>query len=148
MSKRSWSITYKKDDVFLAVGTSSMAHCVSADLKMGKGIAVYFKSKFYSEGAEELKLQNPTVGGCVVSKEGEHFVYNLVTKNAYHEYPTLVMLLSSVIEMKNHAVKNGVKKISMPKIGCGLDKLSWPDVEKVLIETFSPTNIEIEVFEF
>ena len=48
--------------------------------------------------------------------------------------------------MRDHAVKNEVKAISMPQIGCGLDMLSWRFVKDILEETFHATDISITVF--
>ena len=45
--------------------------------------------------------------------------------------------------MKNQAVLNGIKKIAMPLIGCGLDRLEWEDVKTIIINTFQDTDIEI-----
>ena len=36
-------------------------------------------------------------------------------------------------------------KIAMPKIGCGLDKLQWSDVERIIHKIFDETNLEILV---
>ena len=33
----------------------------------------------------------------------------------------------------------------MPLIGCGLDKLKWGKVRKIIIDTFNDTDIEILV---
>ena len=44
-----------KGDLFSSPDTSSLAHCVSEDLAMGKGVAVLFKRKF--GGVAELKAQ-------------------------------------------------------------------------------------------
>lgn len=142
------NIEYRRGDLFSSEGTTSMCHCVSADLKMGKGIATIFRKKFYSDiGMVLLSRQLPKVGGIVVSKQGEHFIYNLVTKELYYEKPKLSTLASSLWEMRKHAIEHDVKRISMPKIGCGLDRLSWNDVEKTIRETFKGTGIEIIIYE-
>lgn len=44
-----------RGDLFSSPKTASLAHCVSEDLRMGKGIAVAFKKTF--GGVEELKQQ-------------------------------------------------------------------------------------------
>ena len=41
-----------KGDLFSCADTSSLAHCISADVRMGKGIATIFKKKF--QGVKEL----------------------------------------------------------------------------------------------
>ena len=43
-------------DLFSAPVTASLAHCVSADLHMGKGVAVEFRNRF--QGIKELKEQS------------------------------------------------------------------------------------------
>ena len=47
--------------------------------------------------------------------------------------------------MKMMATENGVKKIAMPIIGCGLDRLQWDKVSKIIQEVFEDTDIEILV---
>lgn len=42
-------------DLFSCPVSDSLAHCISADARMGKGIAVLFKNKF--GGVEEIKSQ-------------------------------------------------------------------------------------------
>ena len=48
--------------------------------------------------------------------------------------------------MKEHAVKNQVKKIAMPKIGCGLDRLEWDTVSDLIMNVFLDTPINIDVY--
>ncbi len=48
-------LTEKCGDLFSCPDTASLAHCVSADLAMGKGIAKLFKAKFC--GVDDLKSQ-------------------------------------------------------------------------------------------
>ena len=45
--------------------------------------------------------------------------------------------------MKEDMVATGVKKIAMPKIGCGLDRLNWNIVRSIIKEVFEDTDIEI-----
>ena len=72
-------------------------------------------------------------------------VFNLVTKERYYHKPTLNSLEVSLNEMKDYAVEMGVKKIAMPQIGCGLDRLNWSDVSVLIEEVFGDTDIEILV---
>ena len=50
-----FKIIHKKGDLFSCPEDESLAHCVSEDLRMGKGIATLFKKNF--EGVPELKAQ-------------------------------------------------------------------------------------------
>jgi hypothetical protein len=102
-------------DLFLCPEDAALAHCVSQDLRMGKGIAVDFKRKFGK--VQDLMDQNKVVGEVALLKHKERFVYYLVTKERYWNKPTYQTLTSSLEKMRDHAVNNGVKMICMPKIG-------------------------------
>ena len=45
--------------------------------------------------------------------------------------------------MKIIAALSGYKKIAMPHIGCGLDRLEWPKVRNIIQEVFHDDGIEI-----
>ena len=45
--------------------------------------------------------------------------------------------------MRDHLI--GGDKIAMPKIGCGLDRLKWEDVEQMLHNVFDSRDVEILV---
>ena len=139
-----WSIVYKNGDLFTCSEDESLAHCVSADLRMGKGIAVLFKDRF--GGISELREQNQRTGGCAVLKRDSRYIYYLVTKDKYFLKPTYKTLQESLQTMKIHCIQKEVSKISMPKIGCGLDKLQWHKVKDIIEETFSDAKIEITVY--
>lgn len=51
-----WRLNYVPGDLFSCPEDESLAHCISEDCCMGKGIAVMFKKKF--NGVEELKQQS------------------------------------------------------------------------------------------
>ena len=42
-------------------------------------------------------------------------------------------------------MQNSIKKVAMPVIGCGLDKLEWYKVSGIIKEVFADTDIEILV---
>jgi O-acetyl-ADP-ribose deacetylase (regulator of RNase III) len=135
-------ITLIKKDLFTATG--SLAHCVSEDLHMGKGIAVEFKQRFGN--VDYLKSQNSTPGGLAILPYNKDFIYYLVTKEKYYGKPSYETVQSSLLLMKQHAVNNQVSTINMPKIGCGLDRLEWSKVEKMLMGIFKDTEIRINVY--
>ena len=47
--------------------------------------------------------------------------------------------------MRGHALLNNITKISNPKIACGLDKLQWTDVFKLLQDTFTYSGIQVQI---
>ncbi|XP_026188015.1 ADP-ribose glycohydrolase OARD1 isoform X3 [Mastacembelus armatus] len=111
---------------------------------MGAGIAVQFKQKF--RRVAELKGQKKKMGQCAVLDSDGRFVYYLITKEKASQKPTYHSLTLSLEDMKSHCVENGVTRISMPRIGCGLDRLKWARVSEILEQVFNNTNISITVY--
>jgi O-acetyl-ADP-ribose deacetylase (regulator of RNase III) len=121
-----------------------LVHCVAEDMLMGQGIAVEFRRKFHRLG--ELLNQHCKSGELAVLTEPNRFIYYLVTKNFSYSKPLMCNLENSVLQLKEHCVRHNVTHLCMPLIGCGRDQLSWSEVKKFLIETFSGTDIRISVY--
>ncbi|TRY78644.1 hypothetical protein TCAL_13609 [Tigriopus californicus] len=142
-----FELTVKTGDLFTQPGANeSLAHCISQDCKLGKGIAKLFREKFGR--ISEIQACNAGIGEVAPLKEGQRFVYNLVTKAKYHQKPTYESLRQSLESMKTHALSNGVKRISMPKIGCGLDGLNWNAVRTLIKNVFLSCDIQITIYFF
>jgi len=124
----------------------ALAHCVAQDFQRGSGIAGKFKEEF--KGVGELLDQNVTVGGCAHLQRNNRYIFYLVTKEVSNGKPTYDTLRASLRTMKLKCLKLGVKKLAIPRIGCGLDKLDWSRVRSSIIEIFQDTGIEIHVYEF
>ncbi|XP_057685504.1 ADP-ribose glycohydrolase OARD1 [Corythoichthys intestinalis] len=144
LANGNWRLNYTTGDLFSCPTDETLAHCISEDCRMGAGIAVMFKRRF--SGVEELKGQKKLVGQCAVLKRGQRFVYYLITKKKVSQKPTYDNLRRSLEDMREHCIKNGVTRISMPRIGCGLDRLKWERVSEILEETFAATDISITIY--
>ena len=139
-----FELTEIDGDLFnVSDSSSSLGHCVSQDLAMGQGIAVTFKSKFGR--VQELVNQKKQIGECAILKDGNRFIYYLITKPVYFDKPTYPSLLKSLKYMCTHAIENNVNEIALPKIGCGLDQLQWPQVKELIISSFKKSNIKITI---
>jgi len=141
-------IKYINGDLFTS--KNSLAHCISKDFKLGAGIAKTFRRKYIKE---ILKARNEMidiekslvdVGKCLVADVGSCYVFNLITKKFYYEKPTLKSMESALENMFAKAETINVETIAMPRIGCGLDRLKWNDVEKLIIK--HQGNIDVAVY--
>ncbi|XP_050742540.1 ADP-ribose glycohydrolase OARD1 isoform X2 [Drosophila biarmipes] len=94
--------TYREvsGDLFSCRSDYSMCHCVAADLRMGKGIAVKFRNKFGQ--LLTLQKQNVQPGGVAILQDQQRYVYNLVTKKSSWGKPTYELLERSLIAMRQH----------------------------------------------
>jgi hypothetical protein len=48
-------------------------------------------------------------------------------------------------KLRGHVTVNGVKKLAMPRIGCGLDRLQWEKVKFMIEFVFAKVDVEIVV---
>lgn len=129
----------EKGNVFELGPDYYLVHCISADCKMGAGIAVDFNKKFRLRN--RVLMQHPQVGKCILVGE----VFNLVTKERYYGKPTYKTLETSLMALREQVIYLQVGYLGMPKIGCGLDKLQWPKVRDMIKDIFIDRPMYITV---
>ena len=126
------------------INTESLCHCISQDYKLGKGIAKLFRDKFGR--IDELKDTGARVGGLSVLEERGRYIYCLVTKEKYSDKPLYISLKESLEAMRSHCISHGVTNISMPRLGCGRDGLSWAFVRTLVKNVFQLVPVKITVY--
>lgn len=146
LSKNSFKFTLKevRGDLFSAPRKESLCHCISKDYKLGMGIAKTFRDKFGR--IDELKASGAVVGGLAVLQDGSRYLYNLITKEKFNQKPSIKTLRKSLEAMRVHCLAHGVKSISMPRIGCGGDGMSWSTVRKLIEDVFQLEAVQITVY--
>ena len=134
-----------KDEKSFQANTA-IAHCISADAKMSEGFEETICRRV--NGLQKIcRRAKTTVGSALPywDPESNNFIYNLVTKSKFFEKPKLDNIRLSLANMRGHALPNNITKISMPKSGCGLDKLQCTDVFKLIQDTFKYSGIQIQI---
>ena len=135
------------DNVFDCPSSHSMAHCISGDTRMSKGVAVQFVREFPT--LVKLRKGSKIVGTAAPVQVGDRFIYCLISKRKYYMKPTIADLHKCLSSMFNHAVRNRVINISMPRIGSGCDKLSFnADIMPLLRALFSDPTVNIYVYHY
>lgn len=81
-------------------------------------------------------------------KDGQRYIYYLVSKNETYSKPTYQDLSYSLEAMRKHMKENNVSKLAMPRIGCGIDGLQWDKVSDLIKEVFGKENVEITIYTF
>lgn len=144
-------MVYKEEimDLFAVPEEYYLAHCISADFGMGKGIVVEFNKKFGMK--KQLQLSYPDYinewsrrkmkSDCLLKGR----VFNLITKERYFHKSTYESIRGVLELMKLYCLKYDVQKVAMPTIGCGLERLQWDKVSKIIQEVFEDTDVEILV---
>jgi len=80
-----------------------------------------FRSTFGRVG--ELMDQKSNVGDVAYLQQNNRYIYYLITKERSFRKPTYESLTAAITKLRDFIVKHGVKKLVIPRIGCGLDKL-------------------------
>lgn len=132
-------------DLFTVPQGYYLAHCISGDYSLGAGIAAQFVDVYNMR--YKLHRNYPIPDGEKFANVGEALlidnVFNLVTKDRVYHKPTYDTLIETLEDMKEQCENLDINKIAMPRIGCGLDGLSWDTVEKIIKEVFEDTDMEI-----
>lgn len=89
---------------------------------------------------EEMRKHSLQGECCLIDN-----VFNLITKERCYYKPTYESIGEALHAMRVVADMNGVKKIAMPKIGCGIDGKDWRVIKKMLKDIFADSDIEILV---
>lgn len=128
-------------------------HCVSSDFVMGKGIAKTFKDKYPELRKKDILVEkfksSSRFERLLVIRTEDVNVANLVTKKYFFNKPSYRTLEESLLDLKYYITnteKMEVKRLLMPRIGCGLDRLKWDKVKDIITNVFKDTEIEILVF--
>lgn len=148
-----------KKDITTISSDFLICHCISADAAMGAGVALALVRRFPSMKSEVKDCLKDTplcqrVGQVVfyVDDTTNAVVANMVTKTHYWDKSStmpqgvyLDNLRQCLILVKQVMLERGIKKLAMPKIGCGLDRCSWMEVESIILDVFDGTDIDIAV---
>jgi O-acetyl-ADP-ribose deacetylase (regulator of RNase III) len=118
--------------------SDALAHCVSRDFSMSAGIALTFLKTF--GGKEELKEQNVDIGEVAYLHKNGRYIYYLVTKENYWGKPTYESIRKSLKNLFSLCLTHNVTSLSIPRLGCGLDKLQWSKVKQIIIEEWPDIN--------
>ena len=123
----------------ILTATTCIAHCVSLDFAMGKGLASTIAC-CYPEPQELRKfpLNNFPSGSLVTyfDKQHQRFIYNLVTKRRFFHKPTYATLELSLQALKRLLKRHHIYELAIPKLGCGYDQLHLPTVFSLLFKVF------------
>lgn len=130
-----------RGDLFKNSSNTYLAHCISRDCKLGAGIALDFEKRYKLKQVLKNDPRVSTANCILVGK-----VFNLITKELYFKKPTYKSLSNSIGEMKEIIIKEKISVLSMPRIGSGLDGLSWDLVKVILFEVLGDLNLDVYVY--
>ncbi len=150
------TIKEEKRDLFTMPDDYALAHCISADFKLGAGIAKKIdelfdvRQKLFNVFPESWiprwdKTKERYRGGCILFNHKDRIIFNLVTKRNYWDKPTLSTIKNALDWLSDFCYCYKIKKLAMPRIGCGLDRQNWSDVKALIEKVLADTDVEIVV---
>jgi O-acetyl-ADP-ribose deacetylase (regulator of RNase III) len=124
----------------------SLAHCISRDCRLGAGIAKVIRDKFGGIGYLHMQAARKPVGSVIFLPDGNRFIFHLVNKAKYWQKPTLYEFRRALEDLRRECQRLKVRRLAMPRIGCGLDRHNWDqDIRPMIMDVFKDTDIEILV---
>lgn len=128
-------------DLFQMDREYALAHCISADCKMGAGIAKTFRNQ-YPSMPQKIRDMSPSIGDAKLYTDDRR-IFNLITKERHWHKPSYQTFELSILNLKEELVKMQIKKLAIPQLGAGLDKLDWDINRSIIQHIFRETDIEI-----
>ena len=104
--------------------TESIAHCVSADFQMKRGLASAIAYRYPELRQFGFNAKNSLPSGSLVSyfdKKNQRYIHNLVTKQRFFHKPTYETLQLSLMALRQHLERHNIRALSIPRLGSGLD---------------------------
>lgn len=112
---------------------------------LSQGIALEFKKRF--GGVEEMRALGLHIGDVGALRRGERFVFALVTKErSSGSYPTMASMRQALMSLRERMRRDGVTIVAAPRLGCGLDRLNWPEVRALIREVFDGSGTTFVVY--
>ena len=114
---------------------------------MRKGITaeVVQKFPFLRNSALRFSFQPGTVF-AYWHEDSQRFNYNLVTKVKCSDKSNLRDVANAIEAMREHAFRNNVKMIAMPRLASGLDRLPWNEIQTMLLDVYWNSAIQNHVY--
>lgn len=92
--------------------------------------------------------QRPNVGSVAYLQNNDRFIYYLITKEFSNGKPSYNSITAAITKLRDLIVKHDVKKLAIPRIGCGLDKLDWSIVRGIIENLFQNVRCTIKICHF
>lgn len=112
--------------------------CRRKALRMGWPYLYKRESSFDDELVDEP--------GLISSPNGIKWFLLFATKRHWRENSDLPGIIEGLAWVTKNALKEGIKSLAMPALGCGLGNLEWKDVGPVMCQHLSKLDIPISIY--
>lgn len=138
----------------------ALTHCISADFASCTDVFSTFDGSFHirerlvSKFGKDWHRKFPVKGGTCIASGPFPFdlfgirktmVFSLVTKERCDDTPSVEDMKEAFYILRKQCEKYGIRKIAVPKTGCGFDELCWDDMCTLIDMIFDGSGIQIIV---
>lgn len=120
---------------------------------MGKGLAKEFKARYpnmfaaYWIMCKKCLLKVGTLHTYHRSDiAGPRLIINFPTKYHWREASVIETIEAGLKVLAGQIIRNKIRSIAIPMLGCGEGGLSWADVRPLIVERLGDLDCEIEVY--
>jgi O-acetyl-ADP-ribose deacetylase (regulator of RNase III) len=150
--------SYKTGDLFEA-NEAAIAHGCNTQGVMGAGVArlvrdnypsVYREYRLACNGRSFVVGTAQAVWSDPREDADDRLIYNLGTQRHPGKDATVWGVFLSFANMAEDAFARGINAIAIPRIGCGIGGLKWPDVFEAIEEALDRSthpNLSIVVYD-
>jgi len=139
-------IIHKDGNVLNAPYYYRIAHCISADVRVGAGLAKTIQKYF---GIREALRKRPCeVGTAEFIRVSGRGIYNLVTKEKYDHKPDFIDLKYALRDVRRQMIRHIQQYLAVLKLEAGLDKIQLSKVIALIFEVFPDTSITIQMYDY
>ena len=136
-------IVYRPSDIF-ASGCAAIVNPVNCVGVMGAGLALAFKRRYPSHFAsyrESCRTRVLRPGAVHIDDFGElaspRFIVALPTKRHWRDPSRLDDVERSLDALATELRLRRIPSVALPKLGCGLGGLPWPDVHAAIVRSLT-----------
>jgi O-acetyl-ADP-ribose deacetylase (regulator of RNase III) len=122
-----------------------LVNTVNCEGFMGKGIAYQFKLKFpenekaYQQACRKKELK---IGKVFLYQENNKMIANFPTKDEWRKNSQYEYIQMGMADLADKILKNNIKSIAIPPLGCGNGGLEWHTVKKIILTILAQIDNE------
>lgn len=144
------TIIEKTGDLFTS-DAKMLGHGTNTLGVMGAGIAVQFKNRFpimhyHYENLCSMVPSERLVGTAAVYHDSNLSIANIFSQDMPGSNARWSWLKRGVSNAMNTAYQNGISKLAIPRIGCGIGGLDWDTTKPILIDSFNEHPVDLEIW--
>jgi O-acetyl-ADP-ribose deacetylase (regulator of RNase III) len=142
-------IHYQQGNIFSDTDTQVLVNPINLVGVMGAGLAREFRlrySSYYFDSYQQALTKNHiAMGKLRLYVEEEPWVLDFPTKDHFRDPAQLSYIELGLCDFVKQYQAWGITSIAFPKLGCGLGKLAWSDVQPLMHAYLHPLSEALRI---